>query len=416
MEVLNGSQELTGNISSSGKVFAALIGQAGPRGKDGSGLTILGAYDTLEQLKLAHPTGNKGDSYMIDANLYVWDAISNDWINVGNIKGPQGDIGPKGDTGAQGEKGEQGPQGEQGEQGVQGPKGEKGEKGDQGPQGEAGTDVVVSPTEPTGDNREKVWMQKGKNLFDMNLISNTDVMTNDKKGTLTIANNASNVGYVDTGMKLSSVFKGIVGQTYISSFENTFSMAGRNDRFYLSGVNSYIIKNTPFVLTQEMLDSTIILYGGYNETSTIKNMQIEQNSTVTSYEAYIEPKIYVKNDNDVYEEFISKSEYVNENYNNYIEYNENVTTVHSTTVYRKDNLVFINFDLTGNFTEGEIAIGTLKKKTKFGTFGVGRIGTYELGAIASRPTSIIMISNGPVRIYSPIAGTKIAGTVILLLD
>ena len=27
--------------------------------------------------------------------------------------------------------------------------------------------VVVSATEPTGDNREKVWMQKGKNLYNI---------------------------------------------------------------------------------------------------------------------------------------------------------------------------------------------------------------------------------------------------------
>lgn len=39
-------------------------------------------------------------------------------------------------------------------------------------------------------------------------------------------------------------------------------------------------------------------------------MQIEQGSKATKYEAYIEPKIYIKNSNDVYEEFIKKSEEV----------------------------------------------------------------------------------------------------------
>ena len=29
-------------------------------------------------------------------------------------------------------------------------------------------DLIVSSTEPTGNNRKKVWMQKGRNLFDKN--------------------------------------------------------------------------------------------------------------------------------------------------------------------------------------------------------------------------------------------------------
>ena len=71
MEILNGSQELIGNISTSGKVFASLIAQAGPKGKDGTGLAILGSYNTLENLKRAHPIGDIGDAYMIKSNLYI---------------------------------------------------------------------------------------------------------------------------------------------------------------------------------------------------------------------------------------------------------------------------------------------------------------------------------------------------------
>jgi len=46
---------------------------------------------------VAHPTGNQGDSYIVDGSLYVWNG--NAWDNVGNIKGDTGATGPKGDTG-----------------------------------------------------------------------------------------------------------------------------------------------------------------------------------------------------------------------------------------------------------------------------------------------------------------------------
>lgn len=36
---------------------------------------------------------------------------------------------------------------------------------------------------------------------------------------------------------------------------------------------------------------------------TLPNIQIEQGSTATAYEAYIEPEIYIKNNNNIYEKF-----------------------------------------------------------------------------------------------------------------
>jgi hypothetical protein len=57
----------------------------------GSAVTILGKYDNLGQLQAAHPTGSIGDSYLVDpGDLYVWNAISGSWTNVGPIRGPQG--------------------------------------------------------------------------------------------------------------------------------------------------------------------------------------------------------------------------------------------------------------------------------------------------------------------------------------
>lgn len=141
-----------------------------------------------------------------------------------------------------------------------------------------------------------------KNLLNINLVPSGSVITNNGDGTLTFANNGSNVGYVDIGVRFSQIFDGVVGNTYIASFDNSFSQTDRNYRFYLLGANLYINKNTPFVLTQAMLDSNVILYGGYNQTSTISNFQIEKGSTITSYEEYYEPSLSIKNSNGVFQE------------------------------------------------------------------------------------------------------------------
>lgn len=68
----------------------------GNTGADGTGVTILGSYDTEEELTEAHPTGSPGDSYMVSGDLYVWDSNTSKWKNVGRIKGEQGDPGPNG--------------------------------------------------------------------------------------------------------------------------------------------------------------------------------------------------------------------------------------------------------------------------------------------------------------------------------
>jgi Collagen triple helix repeat (20 copies) len=118
-------------------------GPAGAPGPAGTGVTILGSYNTLSALQAAHPTGQNGQGYLVGGNLYVW--IDNSWTNVGQVRGPQGETGPAGATGARGPKGDtgligpQGPQGQQGLQGLQGPKGDTGATGPQGPQGVPGS-------------------------------------------------------------------------------------------------------------------------------------------------------------------------------------------------------------------------------------------------------------------------------------
>lgn len=66
------------------------------KGSDGTSVNILGSYDSLEELETAHPSGNVGDAYIIDGNMYVWNVENNSWVDVGNIQGPVGKDGADG--------------------------------------------------------------------------------------------------------------------------------------------------------------------------------------------------------------------------------------------------------------------------------------------------------------------------------
>lgn len=151
-------------------------GDTGPAGADGTGVTILGSYDSESALNAAHPTGELGEAYLVNGYLYVWSTTTGRWENVGNIQGPKGDKGatgaqgPKGDTGA---TGPQGPKGDTGAAGAQGPKGDKGDPGATGPAGASGkdgtsitiTDITMS-TEDSGANT--VTFSDGKTLSILN--------------------------------------------------------------------------------------------------------------------------------------------------------------------------------------------------------------------------------------------------------
>lgn len=60
------------------------------QGADGTGVNILGSYNSEEELIAAHPTGEVGDAYIVQGILYVWSLDNNSWQDVGNIQGTPG--------------------------------------------------------------------------------------------------------------------------------------------------------------------------------------------------------------------------------------------------------------------------------------------------------------------------------------
>lgn len=63
---------------------------SGARGTDGTSVSILGSYDSLDDLKREHPTGNPGDAYIIGKLLFIWASNTSQWQNVGQIRGDDG--------------------------------------------------------------------------------------------------------------------------------------------------------------------------------------------------------------------------------------------------------------------------------------------------------------------------------------
>lgn len=78
----------------------------GPKGDTGSGLVILGYYETLADLQSAIPAPETGAAYGVGVSapydIYVY---AGQWVNNGPIQGPAGAAGADGADGAQGEPG-----------------------------------------------------------------------------------------------------------------------------------------------------------------------------------------------------------------------------------------------------------------------------------------------------------------------
>lgn len=100
-----GQRGFTGLTGSQG--IQGLVGFTGSRGETGAGVKI---KDVLEQVVDLPETGEDGDAYSINQNLYVWRGT--EWVNTGSITGFTGSQGFTGSKGIQGFTGSQGIRGE----------------------------------------------------------------------------------------------------------------------------------------------------------------------------------------------------------------------------------------------------------------------------------------------------------------
>lgn len=249
--------------------------------------------------------------------------------------GPQGEKGETGATGPQGPQGIQGPIGPQGEQGPQGKPGPEGPQGLPGQDGvqlndnavnateawsskkivdtlcpsftETGNPVKCHPVEdyplsavvtlkpkqagsgdPSPENVRAISGYdslavnvRGKNLFNISKIENTNNVTNNGNGSMTVTTDADSNG-VSAGKTLRELCGNIVPGLYTLNAEST----GSEKWVYTSATDVWYY-GTSKTLTDEMLDSTLYLYAsGVNTTATISNIQLELGSVPTPYEPY----------------------------------------------------------------------------------------------------------------------------------
>ena len=132
-------------------------GAQGPKGETGAGFLVRGYYASASALEASVQEPMAGDAYGVGVSepydIYIFDGVTESWVNNGPLqgaKGEKGEKGDKGDTGAQGPKGDPGADGAKGDPGERGPKGETGAPGEQGPKGETGSTGPQGPQGPAG--------------------------------------------------------------------------------------------------------------------------------------------------------------------------------------------------------------------------------------------------------------------------
>lgn len=168
-------------------------------------------------------------------------------------------------------------------------------------------DLIVSSTEPTGLNRKKVWLQKGKNIFDKNhyhvfngyINGDTLKFVKNDYGKTVYVNVKPNSTYsisreilvnifaIGTGTEIPTENGQVTSYMSYSNSNNVTIKTGKNDNY----IYVYVLWTKEQMTTLEEI---------------LESLQIEQSLTATEYEEYIESKIYIRNDNNVYEELISK--------------------------------------------------------------------------------------------------------------
>ena len=145
-------------------------GPQGPKGDPGTGLDILGQYDTLEALQSGVPSPSIGDNYYVGTaapyNIYTWTDVGGvpQWVDGGKLQGAKGDPGENGgyytpSVDASGNltwaasAGGMPPVASANIKGAKGDKGDTGADGAPGTQGPAGADGgYYTPTVDTSGN------------------------------------------------------------------------------------------------------------------------------------------------------------------------------------------------------------------------------------------------------------------------
>ena len=200
-------------------------------------------------------------------------------------------------------------------------------------------EIFVGAEEPT--TGEKVWFRKGKNHFNGELKAGT--FLNGVPNTEMSTTRIRNTEYI--GVKNNTDYT--ISAKYSKTLQINVMIYDEDKKF----IKEVGWNNVPYTFTTT--DTTKYIMFALRESSNanittkdITEIQLEQGSKATSYEAYIEPKIFVRNSNGVYEEFIKNN--IKE-----ISFTKNdANAIFYESVYATENEVQICGDIRYSYTSG----------------------------------------------------------------
>jgi hypothetical protein len=162
----------------------------------------------------------------------------------------------------------------------------------------------IGSTQPS--TGEKVWLKTGKNLIDYNSVMwGYALFTN------------GNINYDNNNWVTTQLIAVNPNTIYIFSHElgTRFGRIGfyNSDKTFISLISDSNV--TAFTTPSNAKYVAISVYDVNGITTSREGwLQLEQNSTQTTYEPYIEKEILVKNDNGVFEKFYNEKDMNQENY------------------------------------------------------------------------------------------------------
>ena len=203
------------------------------------------------------------------------------------------------------------------------------------------SEVYVGAEEPT--TGEKVWFRKGKNHFNGELKAGT--FLNGVPNTEMSTTRIRNTEYI--GVKNNTDYT--ISAKYSKTLQINVMIYDEDKKF----IKEVGWNNVPYTFTTT--DTTKYIMFALRESSNanittkdITEVQVEPGSKVTPYEDYIEPQIYVRNSNGVYEEFIKNN--IKE-----ISFTKNdANAIFYESVYATENEVQICGDIRYSYTNGTI--------------------------------------------------------------
>lgn len=263
--------------------------------------------------------------------------------------------------------------------------------------------VYIGPTEPT--DGQDIWVQKGKNLY------------NKEASVLGYLNEDGSI-YLESTYRTSDFISVSPNTTYFKSVtESVRAKYYDKNKKPLSNVYNDLGGSGAFAFTtpSNAYYLRVSMLGDYSDT-----LQIELGNTPTDYEAYIDKKIYTKNNNGGYEEFFGE-EHTNKpyvvNFSDYVSLDSGYT-LNSGIAYKMGNFVYLYYEITGTINAGQTTVGDILKPLLIPGYGSGRtiVKAGESAITNVKPNASMAISNGDFRIHSETAGTMVSGTVVLLIN